>query len=281
MVQYILIDKKEDQSSFYLNEDGTRDTERKLDFTNSRGILNPFFLIDENGVRQYKQYIVGSSTYDPAEHEKQKIKPTVANSTVQFVKGAPIVLDEKKGKVLIDWLDMHPFNINSTNHDPDLHDAMFKKYDPKEEVKKNIDRVNAEDEATDILKSLRKNPAKMMSVANLFESTRLMHEEDEVYIGLRQIAKEFPIEFKNSIANKENEVLSDVLKGLKYAVITKDAKGFIFADEEVLFETTTKAHKEANSELVVYLMSETGDVFYRKLLVRINQKEIELDSEKS
>lgn len=279
MVIYKLLDYKVDEGSFFLNANGVMDMEKKLDFTNTRGILNPFFIINKEGVREYYRYIVGCPTYNPAEQERQKIVANRSNMVLGFEKGAPIVLDNMKGKVLINFLDIHPENINSPNHDPNIHDAVFCKYDPELILQQELDVVTAEDEAIDILRLLRKNPERMKAVALVFESTAGLQGEEAIYLGLRKVATEKPVAFKNSIASKENEVLSDVLKGLKYSIINRDAKGFFYeADRTVMFETPTKDQKIANAALVIYLMTKEGDIHYRNLLIKIQQKEIEMSS---
>jgi hypothetical protein len=85
-VHYELIDRKQDPDSFFLNPDGTKDFERKLDFTNSYGILNPFFLVKE-GVRHYYQYIAGCAIYDPAEQKKTRDFANVAKQFGSVCKG--------------------------------------------------------------------------------------------------------------------------------------------------------------------------------------------------
>lgn len=279
MVMYKLLDFRKDEDSFFINADGTLDNEKKLDFTTTRGILNPFFVTNKLGIREYKRYIAGCGIYDPAEQDKQRIVANRANSVVQIEKGAPIVLDEEKGKVLIDWLDMHPFNTTSVNHDPSLHDAVFFKYDPKAILQKELDNVGAEDEAMDILRMLRKSPERMKAVAMVFQQTANLNSEEEIYLALRKVAMEHPVAFKDSIANKENEVLSDVLKGLKYNIIGKDAKGYYYeADKTLLHPNIVKEQKLANGLLVAFLMSKEGDIHYRQLLIKIQQKEIELNA---
>ena len=278
-VHYKLLDKKTDKNSFFLDANGAEDHTRKLDFNNSYGILNPYFVINEKGVREYRRYIIGCPIYDPAEQDKQKIVANKQTTLVQFTRGADIDLDEVKGKVLIDWLDGHPWNTSGKNHDPETHDAVFFKWDPKEDVEKDYDIAKAEDEAMIILGLLQKNEERMRAVALVFEETKGLADDKEIYLGLRKVARERPIQFKNSIANRENEVLTDVLKALKYQIIGRDAKAFFYEeDKSVIFATTTKAAKDANSELVTFLMDRKGDIQYRQLLIKIQQKEIELSA---
>lgn len=275
MLQYLLLDKKTDLNSFFINADGKEDHDKKLDFTYSHGLVNPFFFTDEKGVRIYKRYIQGCPTYDPAEQEKQKIVATRQNSVVEFVKGAPIVLDETKGKILADWLDMHPENPASPYHDAQVHEACFYKHDPKKVVEQEMDSVKDEDEALEILRVLRKSPERMKSIAVLFEKTKNLIDEQEIYLGLRKAALENPVDFKDSIANRENEILAEVLKAEKYNVINKDAKGFFYEDSKgQILENSVKDMKAANSQLVTYLMSKEGDIHLRQILIKNQQYEI-------
>lgn len=275
MVMYKLLDFMVDEDSFFLNANGKMDTTKKLDFTTSRGLLNPFFIINSEGVRDYYRYIAGCPIYNPAEQEKQKIVANRANMVVGYEKGAPIVLDSIKGKVLINWLDMHPENVDSPNHDPLIHDRVFCKYDPDVLLQKELANVTAEDEAIDILRMLRRNPERMKAVALVFKATAALQGEEAIYLGLRKVATENPVEFAHSIASKENEVLSDVLKGLKYHIINTDAKGFYYEhDRSILFEAATKDQKQATAALAVFLMTKEGDIHYRQLLIKIQQQEI-------
>lgn len=277
MVTYQLIDKKVDAGSFFLNADGTKDTEKKLDFTNSYGVLNPYYVIGKDGARTHFRYIQGCKIYDPAEQDKQKIIFNMTTGLVQFEKGAPIVLDEEKGKVLMVWMDGHPNNENSPNHDPNIHEPMFRKLDPKAILQKEMDEVSVADEAMDMLRLLRKSPERMRSVAIVFTHTANLSGDEEIYLGLRKVAMEQPEAFINSIANKENEVLSDVLKSMKYGIINKDAKGYFYeADKAVLFATPDKG-KVADNQLVSFLMTKPGDIHYRQMLIKLQQTEIELN----
>ena len=83
LVTYKLLDRKTDENSFFLNQDGSKDEDRKLDFTNSYGILNPFWVTDkQTGKRVYYQYIEGVDFYDPQEQKKQGIVANMQNSNV-------------------------------------------------------------------------------------------------------------------------------------------------------------------------------------------------------
>lgn len=280
LVTYKLLDRKTDENSFFLNQDGSKDDDRKLDFTNGYGILNPFWII-ENGKRVYYQYVVGSDVYDPAEQKKQGIVSNMQTSTVAFNKGADIIVDDDLMAPLVKWLDKHPFNASSPNHVEGRHEKKFFRVDHAKIVQKEFDDANKEDEAMISFALLSKNKDKMRSVAILFNETNHLSTDEEIYLGLRQIAKTKPDIFLESIANKENEVLSQVLKAQTgpYGIIGKDAKGYFYEDDKsLMFQTPTKQKSVAEAELVAYLMSAEGDLHFRKLLIKIQQKEVELNS---
>lgn len=282
LVTYKLLDRKTDESSFFLNQDNTRDEDRKLDFTNRYGILNPFWIVDkETGKRVHYQYIEGVDFYDPQEQKKQGIIANMQNSNIFFNKGADIIIDDQLMAPLVKWLDLHPINSESPYHDPNRHEPKFYRVDHSKIIKKELEQATAEDEALLIFSLLRKDKEKMKSVALLFEDTRSLSSDEEIYLGLREIAKKQPQKFIDSIANKENEVLSQVLKAQTgpYGIIGKDAKGYFYEDDKtVVFGTTTKQKAIAEAELVTYLMSSEGDLHYRQLLVKIQKKEIDLQS---
>jgi len=279
LVTFRLLDRQVDESSFFQNSDGTRDHDRKLDFTNTRGILNPFWVIVD-GARKYFRYVEGCAIFDPAEQEKQKIVANFQNSTIQFNKGADIILDDQKMKPLIDFLKIHPLNPGSPYHKED-HDSLFYEFDHKKIVDKEIEEANIQDTAFELFGSFSKNAEKMKSLALLFETTKNLQTDEEIYLGLRSIAKTRPADFIGSIGNKDNEVLSQVLKAQSsvYGIIGKDIKGYFYeADKSSLFEIVEKNKKVAEEALVAYLITKEGDVHYRNLLLKIRQKEVELEA---
>lgn len=274
-VEFRLLDKKTDPNSFFQNADGTQDKEKKLDYTNLYGVLNPYFILGPEGERIVKRYIAGCKLTDPIEQDKQGYKFNLANSDVKFNQGAPIILDEKKGAILIEWLRGHPMNTSSKNHDKEVHESSFFEYDPKSEIKKEVDTANAEDNALELLLNLRKNEERMKSVAVLFESTQGLSDIGEIYLGLRAIALKTPLSFSASIGNFENQILADILIAEKLNVIGKDAKAWFFEEDGgVILASTTKNRKDAEAELVSYLMSEEGKIFYNQIVIKKQQKEI-------
>lgn len=278
-ISFRLLDRKTDSNSFFKNADGTEDHEKKLNYTNSYGILNPYFIFGEGGKRLQQRYIAGCDIYDPIEQDKQGWKFNLANSDVKFSQGADIVLEEKKGGILAKWLRAHPLNTSSPNHDPELHDEVFFEYNPKAELEKEMQVADQEDEARELLFKLKASPEKLMAIAPLFPETRHLATPEEIYLGLRSIVKERPGDFNTSIGNVENKVLSDILISQKYNVIGRDAKGWFFeSDSSLVLSSTTKNHSEAERELVTFLMSREGEIYYQSLLVKKQQKEIEINS---
>jgi hypothetical protein len=272
-----LIDRKTDQNSFFLNADGTEDRERKLDFTNTYGILNPFYVTEPGGTRKQYRYIAGCPTYDPVEQQKQGYVFNMENSLIQFKAGVDIVLDKSLGGVLANFLKIHVWNTKSPYHKPGFHDEVFFTYDPQEEVMREFADATDEDRAIEILIDLKKDKVRMRAVSALFPDTANLVNDEEIYLGLRRVALDEPTLFTNSIANRENQVLSDVLISQKLGVIGKDAKGWYFiADQGLILSTGTRGQKDAEAELVNYLMSKEGEVFYRQIVVSKQQKEIEI-----
>lgn len=278
MVHFKLLDRKTDDASVFQNSDGSIDETKKLNYTNWMGIPNPFYIL-EKGIRKHFRYIPGCPTFDPVQQEKEKYIFNMTAAKLGYSKGADIILDPELAAPLIEFLKIHPWNTSSPNHDPARHEAMFFTWDPKEDTKKEISLVKVQDEALDNLRYLSKNLEKMRSVALLFAETAGLSDDEEIYLGLRQVAQTRPEDFSASIANKENEVLSEVLKALNYNIIGKDAKAFFYeVDKAVMYPTTTKVDKAAKDELVTFLMSKEGDIHYRQLSIKIQQKELELRS---
>ncbi len=280
-VHFRLLDRKTDESSFFQNSDGTKDEDKKLDYTNSYGILNPYF-VNVAGKRVVYQYILGCDIFDPAEQKKQGYIVNMANCLVEFTKGADIILDKDLNAPLIIWLKGHPKNRSSVNYKEIHGEPDFYEFDPKEVLKKEVEDVTAEDEAMDILRELRKKPEKMKAVALVFEGTQLMDDEMQIYLTLRDIAKSDPAGFKKSIASRENDVLADIITALKYNIIIEDAKGYIYkSDSAVILATETKNNKVSKEVLTTYLMSKAGETHLRQIGVLIRKHEIDLESAKS
>lgn len=275
-----LLDKKVDPNSHWVNEDGTKDLTKQIDFTNRFGVLNPYFIL-KNGKREIRQFIRGCSFFDPVEQKKQGYIPDVANSVIDFKAGGDIYADGQDDSVFIEWMNGHPNNTSSENHNPDKHDPLFFTYDPSVKVKQEVETAKVEDEAMTIVISLQKNPDKLRAIARLFEETNMLVDDEVIYLGLRAIAKENPALFTSSIANRENAVLGDILLAKRLAVINKDLKGYYFEDTKgLIFETTIKKDKESDPEFVKFLMTDEGKDYYTQLLIKIKQKEIEINAPK-
>lgn len=275
-VTFRLLDRKTDESSFFLHQDGTKDTSRKLDFTHSYGILNPFYITEKGGGRKYFRYITGCSIFDPFEQEKQKYVFNQQNGVLEFKLGADIILDLDFGGILAYFLKIHPWNTKSEYHIKGTHEPVFFTYDPKEQVVKDYEIANAEDEAMSIFRDLSKNPERMRAIKMIFAETSGLEGEQEIYIGLRTLAKNKPIVFKESIASREQLILSEVLLSARMEIIQKDAKGWIFKETGgIILPTTTKKQADAENELVTFFMSAEGDIHYRHMMVKKQQKEIE------
>lgn len=281
LTMFRLLDKKVDANSYWLNEDGTKDETKKMDFTNSYGVLNPYFIIKEDGVREYRQFIKGCSFFDPVEQKKQGYIADVNNSVINFKAGGDIYAEEPEDVFFIKWLKDHPNNTSSIYHKSDKHDAQFVTYDPNEQVKKEVEIATAEDAAMAIVMSLKEDTDRLKALGKLFEETSGMSDDNLIYLGLRAIAKERPLMFTTSIADRENAVLGDILLAKRIAVINRDIKGYFFEDTKALiFEPIAKKDKEADPQLAKFLMTQEGKEFYAQLLIKIQQKEIEINSPK-
>lgn len=281
-----LLDKKVDEDSYFLNENGTKDYTKKMDFTNFYAIQNPFWVIDtaegpNKGGRKHFRYIAGCAFFDIERQDKEKYVYDSVSGVIGFKAGGDIICDDETNDPLIRFLKIHPNNVKSEYHNKDKHDAVFFTYDPKEEVKKEAEVASAEDEAMAIVIGLKDDKDRLKAVATLFEETRGLTDENEMYLGLRRVAKENPAIFTQSIASKEQSVLGDVMLALKYAIINRNAKGFYFEGMDgTIFEPAGKSEKEAAAELVKFLMSKEGAEFYKQLIIKKQQKDIELAAPK-
>jgi len=274
IVSFRLRDRKVDENSHFVNEDGTIDKGKKIDFTNTYGVLNPYFII-EDGVRKVRQFIKGCAFFDPERQKKEGYFATIENSVVEFKAGGDIILDENEDKFQIEWMKDHPHNTKSSFHNPDKHDKIFFLYDPKAVQKEEVDAATAEDDALRLVLSLKDDQERLRAIGNLFEETMGLQDDNDIYLGLRKIAKSDPAVFSSSIASKEKAVLGDIRIAKKYVVINKDAKGFYYEDTKgVILETTTKGVNDSEAELVKFLMSKEGREHYKQLQVKIAQAEI-------
>lgn len=276
IVTFRLIDKKVDPNSHFVNEDGTIDKDKKIDFTHSYGVLNPYFVLNK-GVREVRQFIRGCSFFDPERQKKEGWVADISNSVVEFKAGGDIILDEDDDRVQIEWLKGHPLNTKSANHKPDKHDKIFYTYDPKGVQKEEVKMASLEDQAMKIVMSLPDDKERLRAVGNLFEETAGLLDDNDIYLGLRRLAKEDPLTFTDSIASREKSVLGDVKLAKKYVVINKDARGFYYeGTDAVILESTTKSVNDSEAELVKFLMSKEGSEHYKQMLIKIRQAEIEL-----
>ena len=278
IITFRLLDKKVDPNSHFVNEDGTIDKEKKMDFTNTYGVLNPYYIL-KDGKREVRQFIRGCSHFDPVKQKLEGYIPDAVNSVVEFKAGGDIILDVEDDKIQIQWMKEHPLNTSSPYHNQDKHDRVFFTYDPKEVQQKEVEKATAEDKAMEIVISLKKDTARLKAIGDLFEETQGLQDDQDVYLGLRALAKEKPEVFTSSIASREKAVLGDVKIAKKFVVINRDAKGYYYEDTKgIIFETGTKSDKDADVELTRFLMSKEGKDYYRQLLVKIEQKQVEMNA---
>jgi hypothetical protein len=184
-----------------------------------------------------------------------------------------IEFDEAKKKIL----EIHPWNRKSPYHKPGVNPAIFEEWSAQEEARKVVENVKAEDEAMDIVRGLVNNKKKLDRMAYIFNVSTAFSDE-EIYLELRKKAKETPELFLQSIANKRQDYLGTILKGVDLQVITFNEKGFIWEKEGgLILEKAAKGAMAANQEaLVDYLISEEGATDYKQLLVQIEHAEIDL-----
>lgn len=278
IVTFRLLDKKVDQNSHFVNEDGTIDKDKKIDFTHTYGVLNPYFIL-KDGVREVRQFIRGCSFFDPVKQKLEGFIPDINNSVVEFKAGGDIILDVEDDKVFIQWMKDHPLNTKSKFHNPEKHDKIFFTYDPKEVQELEVKKASKEDEAMEIVISLKSDPARLRAIGNLFEETAGLLDDSDIYLGLRNLAKENPENFTSSIASRQKSVLGDVKLAQKYGVILRDVKGFSYEGTGAsILQPETKNGREWDNELVSFLMSKDGQDHYKQILIKIQQKEIEINA---
>lgn len=283
VIMFRLLDKKVDEGSHFINQDGTVDQSKKIDFTHRHGVLNPYYYIvkegQDKGKRIYQRYIAGCPFFDIDRQNKEGYVMDSVNGVVEFKAGGDIICDPVENKHLIDWLKNHPMNTSSPYHDPDKHDKQFFTYDPSEAIKKEIDQTDIADKAMGVVFSLKNNPERLKAVANLFAETSGLTDDGEIYLRLRKLSQEDPVTFSESIASQEKAVLGDIMLAKTYALINRNAKGYYHEGTEgVIFEPSAKKDAAADVELAQFLMSREGSEHYKQILVKIRQKEIELNS---
>ena len=169
-------------------------------------------------------------------------------------------------------------NVSSPNHNPDKHDRIFMTYDPKEELKKEVTLADKEDQALDVLFKLKTNKDRLLAVGNLFEQTSGLTDESEIYLRLREIAKEDPEKFINSIADRRKDVLGDILLAMKLNVIGKDAQGyFLVKNNTNIFEVSAK-EKTGGELFADFLISKEGEAIYKEILIQKKMAEVRLEA---
>lgn len=274
LTMFRLLDKKEDQNSYFVNEDGTKELDKKVNFNHRYGVLNPYYIVKEKGVREYRRYIRGCAFFDMERQDKEKYIFDINTGIVEFKAGGDIYVESDEDNALIEWLKDHPNNVDSVYHNKDKHDRQFTTHDPKKVVEEEVKQADQEDKAIALVIKLKDDEARLRAIGNVFQETSGMIDESQIYLELRRIAKETPALFLSSIANKQNAVFGDVRIARKYNIIAKDVKGFIYEDTKALIFETTEKDKVANEELTRFLMSRDGHDHYRQIQTKIAQAEI-------
>lgn len=283
LVVFRLLDKKVNTNSVYKNEDGTIDETKKRNFNNIYGLVNPYWVLVKGGQgkREVRQYIKGFHSLDPKVQAADGVLPNILNSTVAFKMGEDIWVDPETDGMLLKWLSDHPENVSSPFHNKDVHEKIFETFDPKKIVEAEKASAKMEDQALRIVLSLQDDEEKLKSLANLFEETAGLSDLDEMYLGLRKLAKEKPELFVTSIGNKRQAVLADIKIAKNYNLIGKNAKGYYLeSTQAVIFETATSAMKQSDEELLEFLMNKKGHDTYRQIQIEIAKAQVEEDAPK-
>lgn len=253
------------------------DETKSLDFAEWYDIKNPFFVREKGGIREEYRYIKGSKFLKMEDQIKAKEIFNPVIDVLGFTSGEDILIDEDFDQTAIEILRLHPWNTKSKFHVKGVNPPVFEEWSAREEAVKEVEGIKVEDEALDIVRSLRNNPQMLKTIGFLFNISTAFSDE-EMYLALRKKAVQEPELFITSIANRRNTFLANIRKATEYNVIALDAKGFIFEKEKGLILETSGKPKESESKLLDYLMSESGAEAYKQILVLIEHAEIDLQS---
>lgn len=257
------------------------DETKKLDFAEWYGLKNPFYITEKGGNRVLYRYIKGSSFLKVSEQETAKEVFDPLRDVLGFTSGEDIIVDEEFNMSLARALEAHPNNARSVFHKAGINDVIFTEYIAEEEEKEKLKDVTDEDEAMDIVRSLKKNPERLKVMAYIFGVGTTL-SDTAIYLELRERAMSDPALFISSIANKRNEFLATIRQAVQLQVIGLDAKGYFFEKEKgIILEVTGKNSKQNEADLLDFLMSEEGAEKYKQILILIDHARLDLDGAKS
>lgn len=269
---FTLIDRKVTEDSYHEN-----DANKKLDFPVWHGIKNPFFVSGDGGKRVWHRYIKGAGTTLVTEQDASGIPFNPLVDVLGFDSGNDLLIDEEADKAAIDFLTIHPENPKSKYHNSKIHDAKFSEFIAEEKAKDEVKKVEIEDKAIDLLRSLVKDEKKLKNVAAIF-GVPILNSPSEIYIELRKRALSEPDLFVKSIAEKKNTYIANIKKALVYDVVQKTDKGFVFKDEGGLIFGIDKVKSEKENEnlLLEFLMSDEGKAFNDQIRLKVDGVETKL-----
>lgn len=247
------------------------DSSLALDFPVWAGVKNPYYIINNKGVRVYKRYIKGASTLNMSEQEKNGEKFNVNTDTVGFRSGIDIVIREDFDPLLVEFLRGCPLNTASSNHIKGQHKELFTEYSHEKESQEAFDAADTEDKALEELKVLKDTPEKMKNVAIMFGINPML-DVMGLYLELRAFVKKEPAKFLTSIANRSNNLTVIINKALQYGVIKRLTSGYSLG-KGVFLRVSDPKESENMRMLFEYLVSDEGTDVYNEVILKNQQYE--------
>lgn len=250
------------------------DSSRKLDFALWHEIKNPSFIETKGGVRRAIRYIKGANTIFVDEQNKQGLVFNPLLDILGFDSGNDLIIDAAIDKCAVDYLRATVANASSTNHDPKRHKhlATFEEYKPEKERNAQLSRIDIEDKAMDMIRSLRDNESDIRRIAPIFNIGSLFRDPSEIWLQLRDKAMQDPEFFVSSVLDRKKSYQANVTKAFEFGIISIDKKdGAKFIENNAVISSKTKTEEE----LANFFMEEGGQTLYNHLLVKIKQKEVE------
>lgn len=225
------------------------------------------------------RYIEGCDTPFVEEQDKRGFIFNPQRDQIWFKHGALTAVDGPRTKGLFRYLEIMVANKDFPNRDIDIA-PVFEEYKPVEEASKNIDLLQIEKEAVDLVLSLYKSKGdvktfqhgKIDFLCTVFGCHADSYENK--ILALVENAKADPATFLNTVADQKNVYKVVILEALDLKVMSiEGSKLSLVSTQQIITELQKRNREERLDEMMqFFLMDEKGQQWYTEIQIQARAK---------
>lgn len=261
------------------NTDPVRLTSAALHRVPNRSVM----VIKRDGRKIFEpiRYIRGCHSISVREQDEMGFKPNqqVGADELFFENGKLILVDDGEMATICNYFDHCAFNVSNENRREDAT-PIIRELKKAEEAQVSIDDFFTRTRATDYLKELvlksgsgkkatiKYKEEKIDYLCSLFQIVGLS-DYGEKFHALINFASAQPNKFLESVANVAATTEVDVLQAIEYGVISFQDDKVVFSDGNKVITTVKSSGKKREKELVEYFLSTEAEVNYKQLIIAL------------